>query len=65
MTVLQKEVHWLLPQIDCTSQYDERSGYLNIAYEVTELLSLHADGIIFFKKENLLTQQRQNQFFAV
>ena len=63
MTRLQKEVRRQIPKTDCTARYDEQTGNLNIDYEGTELLSLHEDDIIYFKKENHLTEQHLNQYY--
>ena len=63
MTRLQKEIRRQIPKTDCTAKYDEQTGYLNIDYEGTELLSLHSDDIIYFKKENHQTEQHLNQYY--
>ena len=65
MTNLQEEICRLLPKMDCTARYDETTGHMNIDYEGTELLSLHADGIIHYKNEDHQTEQRREQYYKV
>ncbi len=65
MTSLQKEVSRRLPELNCTSRYDERSGRLNIDYEGTELLSLHKNKIVFFREENHQPEERLAQYYKV
>lgn len=65
MTRLQKEVRRQLPKTGCTARYDEQTGNLNIDCEGAELLSLHGDDIIYFKKENHQTEQRREQYHEV
>lgn len=65
MTRLQKEVRRQLPKTGCTANYDEQTGNLNIDCEGAELLSLHGDDIIYFKKENHQTEQRLDQYHAI
>lgn len=65
MTRLQKEVRRQLPKTGCTARCDEQTGNLHIDCEGVELLSLHADDIIYFKKENHQTEQRLNRYYDV
>ena len=65
MTSLQKEVSRRLPEVNCTSRYDEKSGRLNIDYEGAELLSLHKDNIVFFREENHQPEERLAQCYKV
>lgn len=65
MTKLQKEVRRLIFQTDCTASYEEKTGHLNINYDGSELLSLRADGFIYFDKHNIIREQRNNKFFEI
>jgi hypothetical protein len=65
MTTLQRELKMKLPELDCSGQYDEQTGHLNILYEGAMLCSLHGDGLVAHRHEYHIGNNRSNKYYAV
>lgn len=65
MTMLQRELNLRLSELECFGHYDEQNDRLDILYEDAMLCSLHGDGLMAYRSEYHIGNNRRNKYYTV